>query len=272
VERDFSMPQKHKAVVERFVSACLVDDRIIAAFLGGSYATNKADHYSDIDLYLITTDAGYEAFLAQRETFLRMWAEPLSLEDFGSPYTYFFILADGVEGELLIGRESEFTNIHGGPYKVLLDKVGILTDIEFPMHKAEAADQLEKLQHQIDGFWHEFSHFIKAVGRNQLWFAYGTLEMLRTICVNLIRMKVDFLDPDVGDEPFFKIDTTFPVEQLAPLQPTYVPMEFDAILQAGQIIFDIYCDIAPALAKTHGLPYAVALERVMRAELTRLTQ
>ena len=49
-------PQHHQAVLNYFVTAGLADERVVAAFLGGSYARGTADAYSDLDLYLITTD------------------------------------------------------------------------------------------------------------------------------------------------------------------------------------------------------------------------
>ncbi|HEX6383969.1 MAG TPA: nucleotidyltransferase domain-containing protein [Anaerolineae bacterium] len=46
----------HQIVIDRFVASCRADERVVAAFLGGSYARGAADEYSDLDLYLITTD------------------------------------------------------------------------------------------------------------------------------------------------------------------------------------------------------------------------
>ena len=48
--------------MNRFVAACQADERVVAAFLGGSYARGTADAYSDLDLCLITTDEAYEDF------------------------------------------------------------------------------------------------------------------------------------------------------------------------------------------------------------------
>src|SRR4051812_7292910 len=111
----------HQVIVDRFVAVCQRDPRIVAAFLGGSYASGAADAHSDLDLYLITTDEAHEAFLAEREKFARALGEPLFLEDFGKAYYYFIIFDNGVEVELGVGRESHFQHIHGGAHTVLLD-------------------------------------------------------------------------------------------------------------------------------------------------------
>jgi len=259
------LPSNYKLTLDRFVTTCQADARIVAAFLGGSYATGTADAHSDIDLYVITTDEAYEAFLAGRETFVRSLGDPLFLEYFGKPYGYFFILADGVEGELWIGRQSHFQHIHGGAYTVLVDKQGILAGVDFPLHEAEPTEQTETLRQLIMNFWHEIGHFHKALARNQLWFAYGSLEIMRHICVNLARLRHNFADADIGEEPYFKVEQAMPVAELAPLQATFCPLEAEAIRQAGLVILQFYKEAAIELAEAHGLVYPAELERLMVA-------
>jgi len=270
--QEIPLPFNHRAVLDRFVAACQADARIVAAFLGGSYVSGTADIYSDLDLYLITTNAGYEDFLAERHAFIQVLGEPLFLEQFGAIHGLFFIFSDETEGELWIGRESDFLDLHERPYRVLVDKHGVLANVIFPTQTADPVEQTERLRRLINGFWHEMSHFVKAMGRKQLWFAYGQLEALRHICVNLARLQYDFADAWVGDEPYFKIEHVFPVEKLAPLQATYCPMTYPEMLQSGLVIFRFYQDIAPSLAKTHGIIYQPILERMMTKHFKRLTK
>ena len=92
------------AVLQRFVAACEQDQRIVAAFLGGSFARGQADPYSDLDIYLVTTHAAYGEFFAQRAAFMRRLGEPVFLEDFNT-FGFdmlIFTFADGVEGELAL--------------------------------------------------------------------------------------------------------------------------------------------------------------------------
>ncbi|MEO7911272.1 MAG: nucleotidyltransferase domain-containing protein, partial [Roseiflexaceae bacterium] len=126
------LPHHQQVVMDRFVAACQADARVVAAFLGGSYASGTADAYSDLDLSLITTDAAYEDFLAGREAFIRLLGEPLFLETFQRPNVAFFIFPDGTEGELALGCTSDFTDMNRGAYRVLLDKTGILAGAVFP--------------------------------------------------------------------------------------------------------------------------------------------
>jgi predicted nucleotidyltransferase len=267
---DIQLPDNHQNIVDRFIDSCQADGRIVAAFLGGSYARNAADQFSDLDLFFITTDEAYEDFLAERESFVRLLGEPLILEDFGAINGYSIIYSNGTEAEIFFGRESKFKDIHAGSYRVLLDKKDILAGEVFPQHIADPVKQIETLRHQIDWFWHDLSHFIKAMGRGQLWFAYGELEVIRQICINLARLRYNFSDAYVGEEPYFKVEQVLPVEQLSPLQTTYPPMEYEAILQAALVIFRFYQDMAPILAKAHGIKYQTQLEQMMLSQLQGL--
>ena len=263
------LPPHYQAVLGGFVAACRADERVVAAFLGGSYARGAADAYSDLDLGLITADAAYEDFLAGREAFIRRLGEPVFLEDFDHPSNLFFIFPDGTEGELAVGREGEFTHIHAGPYRVLVDKQGVLANAVFPRPEPDPAEQRETLRRLVAWFWHDLSHFITAMGRGQLWWAHGQLEVLRRICVNLVRLREDFA---AGADGYEKLDQALPVERLSPLRSTFCPMERDAMLQAGLAIVRYYRDLAPPLARAHGLPYPDALDRVMSDRLEKLRE
>lgn len=268
--QEIQLPHNHQTVLNRFITACRADERVVAAFLGGSYAKGTADAYSDLDLYLITTDETYEDFLAERESFIRLLGKPLFLEDFGAPDGLLYIFSDDTEGELWIGCKSRFDHIHVGPYRILLDEHGVLGNAVFPRREADRTQQAEVLRQQIYWFWHELSHFITAMGRGQLWWAHGELEAMRLICLNLARLRHNFLDTETGEEPYFKIEQAVPEAQLSSLQATYCPMERDAIRQAVQIILSFYRELAPPLARKHGMTYPTDLERVMVERLERL--
>ncbi len=187
-----------------------------------------------------------------------------------SPTFFIFIFPDGTEGELGFGRESHFNHIHSGPYRVLLDKKRILAGAVFPRREPAPADQIETLRRLVYWFWHDLSHFIIAMGRGQIWWAYGQLEALRRYCVNLARLRQNFADADVGEEGYFKVEQAIPVEQLSSLQATFCPQEEGAMLQSVLVIVLFYQELAPFLARTHGITYPADLERVMVDRLEKL--
>lgn len=262
---------KHQAFIDRFVVACQADARVMAAFLGGSYAKGTADAHSDLDLSVITTDIAFQDFVADREAFLRRLGELVFLEDFELQNIVFFIFSDDTEGELYFGSQSRLDHIQSGPYRVLVDKQAILAGAAFPEQEPAQAEQIETLRRQIYWFWHELSHFTTAMARGQRWWAHGQLEALRGGCVNLARLRHNFSDPDIGSEPFFKVERALPVEHLAPLEATYCPLELDAMLQAALVIVGFYRELAVPLAHAHGIAYPAGLEHVMLSRLRKIS-
>ena len=267
---ELKLRPNQQAFVERFVKACAADERVVAAFLGGSTVKGYADAYSDVDLCLITTEQSLDEFINAREAFLRSLGDLVFLEDFDHPQTVFYIYTDETEGELNLFSEAQLGEIHSGPFHILLDKKHLLEGAEFPERVPDSSEQIEKLRSQVQGFWHELSHFITAMQRSQIWWAQGQLEALRAICVNLARLRYNILDADVGNEAYFKIENVMPVEQLSALKETFCPMEKESMLRAALVIVRFYLEIAPALAQKYEVQYSHGLERVMLDRLQRL--
>ncbi len=252
--QELHMPLHHQMITNRFVAAGQVDERVIAAFISGSYARGTTDIHSDLDFGLIITDEAYDDFFTGREAFIRLLGEPVFLEDYNG---------DGADF-----RESHFNHIYVGPYRVLLDKKGILAGAVFSWQEPTQAEQIETLRRLIIWFWHELSHhFITPMARGQLWSAYGALEDMRLTCVNMARLRQNFSAKAEGYE---KVEQTLSVEQLAPLQASICLMERDAMLQAALTIVRFYQELAHSLAQAHGIPYPADLARVMCDRLEQL--
>jgi hypothetical protein len=265
---EFQPPANIRVAIERFIATCRADSRVIAAFLGGSFARGAADAYSDLDLGLISTDSAFEELCAGRETLIRLLGNPLFLEDFDHLNNVHFILDDGTEGELVIGSESHFQHIHSGPYRVLVDKKEILARATFPSHAVPDREQEEALRRLVAWFWHDVSHFVSAMGRGQLWWAYGQLDILRRSCVNLIRLRYDFKREA---ELFDKVDQVLPAEALSPLRDTLCPLEKDAMLRAAHVIVKLYRDTVTILAIEHSFAYPERLDQLMCKRLDLLS-
>jgi predicted nucleotidyltransferase len=256
-----------KAVIARFIDACAADDRIVAAFVAGSYATRSADEYSDIDLGVITTDDAFADVLADRSALISRLGEPLFLDHFAREWNVFFILADGTEGEIFFGHEGALDEIDVGPFEPLLDERGILAGTEFPFPPPDLDEQRGYLRQIVNWFWHEVSHFIAALGRDDLWWAYGQIEAMRGHCVNLMRIQHG---AEAQDEPHEKLAKAVPASELASLRATFCPMERDAMLEAAQEIVRFFRERAPRVAATHGADYPVALAHLMSERLDEL--
>jgi hypothetical protein len=196
--------------------------------------------------------------------------EPIFLEDYRAAQTdvVFFILGEGVECELMLGRENHYQHMHGGPYNVLLDKGNLLGGVSFPEPEVAHAEQSATLRSIVTWFWHDLCHhFITPLARGRLWSAYGGLQDLRLACINLARLSASFSTPLDG---YDKVEQAVPVEQLAPLAATCCPLERDAMLQAAFVIVRYYQNLAAPLARQYELAYPTALERIIYARLEAL--
>ena len=268
--QEVQLSGKHQNILDRFLTACRADERIVAAFLIGSHAKGRADEHSDLDLYAVTTDEAFDDFASTREAFVRLLGEPAFMEDFGIPNILFLIFPNGSEVELYYARESDVNQIFESQYKVLLDKKAINAQIALQPRQFDQANQREKLRHLIQTFWHDFSHFATAMARNQLWWAHGQLDALRAICVGLARLRNNFADLEVEEEVYFKLENAMPVDELSRLKDTFCPMEKRAMLESAFVIADFYRDMAVPLAQMYGMTYPAALERTMIERLQRL--
>lgn len=262
----------HQVFVEKFVQACQADVRVVAAFLLGSYVNGSPDEHSDLDLCILVADDAYDDFVTGRDAFILQFGKPLFQEDFDIPGILFLIFSDGSEVEVNYARESTLKHFFTERFDVLLDKKNITNDLVVSEPEINMNRQMARLQRLTYGFWHDFSHFTTALARSQLWWAQGQLEFLRSICVGLARLRNDFSDTEVEGEVYFKIEKAMPVDSLAPLRESIVPMEKESMQKAGLILAKFYKDLAEPLAREHGIEYPRQLEELMIGHLMKLSK
>lgn len=257
-----------KCVIESFAAICAQDDRILAAFVGGSFATGTADAFSDVDLYAIVRTDAYDGFLAVHRDFVERFAEPVFLEHFdGFGFDMFvFILKNGVQGELGIARPDHFLHIHGGPFQVLVDKEGLLEGVEFPWQQPTRGQQLEVLREALHWFWRDVSLYAVAMARHRLWTAAGYLASMRRRCIDLARLDADF---GAWADGYEKLEDAVQEGVLANLEGSFPVFDAAAMANAADWLISFYRRLAPELAGRHGVEYPLALERVVLRELSR---
>jgi len=255
-------------LIARFTDACSADIRIVAAFVGGSVARGEADQYSDLDLCAIVSDEAADDVSSVRAAILEQLGTPLFLEECGQEEPeLFLIMVDGTDVELFCIRESRIHEMQVGPLRPLLDRKGVLTNLELPMKPPSRSDLTAELRHILAWFWHDVSHLIKALGRGQLWWAAGEAEALRGYCVNLIRIEQGL---EAEDEPYWKIDAEISTETLDPLQATFVPMDARALAQAGSELVAYFGRRGRPVADAHGIEYPDELDELMSRRLSAL--
>ena len=72
-----------------------------------------------------------------------------------------------------------------GPYRVLFDRTGV---VERAVPATEDRVDSDEIQRRIVWFWHDVEHLVTALGRGQTWWAFGQLDVLRGVCLDLARI------------------------------------------------------------------------------------
>jgi hypothetical protein len=255
-----------RAFLDRLVGRIQPDDRMNALFLGGSHAGGTADRYSDLDLTLVTTDAGWKAVLAERRQLLKSVGDIVFLEehdDFGF-LLLLFIYADGVRGELSLTPARDLESVLGSPNTTVFDKVGLLDGLEPPRLNDETRRGL--VRRSLVWFWYERGLLDVFLARGSLWTAHFYLERCRERCLNLASL----LDrPDLWPGGHEKAEVLLSSETTERLVPTVVPLEPTAMSEAAKLVTDVYMDLGRQLAELTGEEFPTRLAESVGERLRR---
>ena len=217
-------------LIDRLVTVCEPDERVVALLVYGSRAAGDADRFSDLDIGLITTDAAHDDVIAHLGELVRAVGEPLFCEDFGDHSNLHVIYADGAALELFVAAEWELSI--DGPHRVLFDKTGVVERaLGRPGNKPDPDAAQEDVRRLVVWFWHDVEHIVTAIGRGQTWWAYGQLDELRRICLNLARLSEGgAVEPS---EAYWKVDEAVSAKRLATMEDTVSSLEAGQMLDAA---------------------------------------
>jgi len=256
---------RFRELAERAAAIGRHEDRIVAGLVYGTRATGAADEFSDLDLGIVTTDDGFDSFVADAPSFVGALGRPLFLDHFGNPARLHAILDDGTGIELIIDRARHLAL--DGPHRVLVDKGDVVTNAA--RRVAPEDDRPERVRRLVTWFWHDVDHVVTALGRGQVWWAYGQLEELRGVVIGMARLQSGAADEE--GEPYWKVDDVLPSELLATLRATVSPPELRPMRDAALAIIALYRTLAGPIAKAHGIVYPAELDRLLTRRLEELS-
>jgi predicted nucleotidyltransferase len=257
-------PPDYDGLLEHMQALAAADQRVLGLLLYGSRVTGKADAFSDLDLGVITTDAGARELVRERAALLAQVGEVLFLEDFGDPTHTHAILADGAAFEFIVRPIGEL--VDDGPHQIVLDKDGqVAAALARKVAREPEVFSAEGVRRQIQYFWHEVEHLVTALGRRDLLWAHGGLEEMRGICLRLARAAAGVDAED--EEPYWKVDTALDAELLERLRATIVPAETAPMRRAAGELLEIYRSLAHPLAERNGIAYPERLDALLSARL-----
>ncbi len=255
---DATVLAENWVVVERFRQACEADDRVVAAFLGGSLATGRENGHSDLDLYVVAREDAATELVERRREFVAAWGEPVftdvtpDFEELGFDMVH-FVLANGVTGEVAIGHPGNFRRMHGGPYRVLVDKAGVLHGVEFPLLSKSPEERRSTTRRALAWFWLHLIGVAKALARDQLWVAHTQLNDLRRCLWQLLRAA----ELPAGEAQIHE----------RALAGSLVGFDRHQVLRAAGRLVALYQALAPVAAARYRLETPEALAQVAVTKL-----
>lgn len=179
-------------IVERLGQIAQEDQRIIAAFLGGSLAADQfVDEYSDIDIYYVVKPEHNKGLHSNMRSLIEKIG-PLVYFDQHSQFGFdmsLFMFENGVKGEIGLGPIDKIRVMHVGPFKVLVDKAGVMKEVTLPIEKAPEGEDLRKyVESQLRWYWYWHNILLTTLGRDHLWGAQQALNMMRGYAWPLLKV------------------------------------------------------------------------------------
>ncbi len=259
------------AVIERFNKMAEDDSRILAAFLGGSLASGTADVYSDIDIYFVIDPSAYGRFHSEVDSLLRSLGPLVFFDqhhDFGFDLVL-FTFRNGVKGELGLGTTGNLKDMHRGPFKVLVDKTGLLGNVEFPLPPPLSGKSLQDyVEKKLRWYWYWYGQLLSSCERNRLWSAGMDLSAMRERAFSLLKLvyQPNHHPEGVRFEP--SIPTSLKSELGATL-PGFSPESFRSA--ADRLTKVLKREIKPLLTSS-GANYPDELEMVILSKFHKKNQ
>ena len=157
------------SIVEKFIEPYKQDNNILAAFLTGSYAVGNQNDYSDIDIFLVSSDE-----LKWRERGNRIISEHL-VEYFINPSKKLF---EEMNNEIKTNDRVTSTIIANG--KILFDKINIIEKlhkraievIKSPLILLDN-NEIERIKYFTHYYFDQLTRAYKT-DKNEFWYLYYT--------------------------------------------------------------------------------------------------
>jgi Streptomycin adenylyltransferase len=174
--------QRRDALLEKITVGLKADERVMAAWLTGSFGRNEADEWSDLDLHVVVKDEVIEDIRQNPYQMFELGGEPLLTQGGGIPsdcmpggYFWLVLYAGALEVDWNIGSLSEAERQAASV--VLFDTVGIpVTPPQEPVSKEEI---IAKAQQSLSFFWAMAPIALKYAGRGHTRQAVSQIGLLR---------------------------------------------------------------------------------------------
>lgn len=262
----FAPEDERNRTLAALTEACQAHPAIQALWLQGSLGRGDADAQSDIDAYVAVDDEAVQAFVADRESFLRRLGRVIVWTDLASPATrcVHALYANGTRLDLFVEPSSKIGEAKRPPFAVVLDKNGAAARLRGGW-SAPAADIGRALSVVIRFTRQGAVWPARLLGRGQ-WstFAMTELDLVNQQLAQLMAVQID---PANYYQHPLAVGRRLPEARRRTLdaltaQAVDAAARRDAglALEAHLAVFDAHVREAHAACETLGTPYPLAAE------------
>ncbi len=215
---------EREALLQTIIDLVNADQRVVAAWLFGSFGRGTADEWSDLDLHLVIADEHAEALKAARREYVARVAAPLLIQEMpqNAPPrgAYLLVMYPGEAGPHMVDWywQPQSAALIPPDSRLILDRVGIPPA---PLLAPLTAQQhIEAVEQDVIFFWMMINVIAKKIIRKQPWVVLNLMDMIhRTL--EAVRWHVGAR----ADHPDYRetaqhanLPPVYPLEQLALLR------------------------------------------------------
>lgn len=159
-----------------------------------------------------------------------------------------FVAADGAWGEVALGYDENLLAIHGGVFRTLVDRTGVLDGVEFPLYAQPQEEVAAEVATVLGWFWLDLLSFKQALGRGRPLAAATAIESMWRRCRSLLAAV-----PTATAEQ----------RETHLLLATFTAAEPAALLESVAELISLHRDVGRVAAERYGLDYPDMLARVV---------
>ncbi|WP_436883296.1 nucleotidyltransferase domain-containing protein [Mammaliicoccus sciuri] len=185
--------ENYKKIVEQFIYN---NDKILAAYYGGSIARNDSDSYSDIDLRLVVNEQTYKEKLLS--DFINSFENKLFIEDKTNNFSVFH-LNDLLKIDVFIFYKDELTpNIWLNNIDIIKDKNNFLSQIK-SQSDITVTISLERIAYIRNKYLAYLIETYKREKREEFHYVDYSINMMANIICYLWYLDIDEEPNSLGD-------------------------------------------------------------------------
>jgi predicted nucleotidyltransferase len=261
----------HRKLLESAVARFQDDVRVVGLVVGGSLAHGAADFYSDVDLYIVVQDEGFDEIFAERGVSVEAVGSPLFGFDVdpmpGGSTDYIVIYEGPVKFDFMYLKESDL--------KPTPNWVGclVLKDLSGPVGAVVARSQglappqptTEELLDLNQKFWTWCWYAFGKIERGELWETLDGIHTIRSIALTPL---LDWA-AERPHEGYRRLERKTDPEAASRLMATVALVQSEALYAALQAEMVLFRSLRAMVFERYGLTFDPRPEEMLESEMRR---